>query len=639
MLLSYLRLFMALLLATTLIACASDNDNNDVNDNTPDTEQPDDTDDDQVVTPSGLTLKLMGRHATGQFDESAAEVTAFHAGTQRAFVVNALAGAVDVLDMSDPAAPEKIDTIDATGIEENSVVNSVAVHGDLIAVAVEAPVKTDNGYVAIHRADTLERISFVEVGALPDMVTFTPDGQYILTANEGEPSDDYSVDPEGSISIVGISDLDDIQVRTADFHAFNDRKEQLLADGVRIFGPNASVAQDLEPEYIAVSADSQLAFVSLQENNALARVDIESATVTDILPLGYKQHWGDDDFFGAGRGLDVSDEDGEINISNEWAGLYGMYHPDAIAAYDVGGQTYIVTANEGDARAWGEDNQAYWDGDTAQGFVEEIRVKHLVHSSGFERRVGDDMPAHLAAMAKGALLNPETFAYCGATAGDPGDCREDEMLGRLNVTWTKGYRQDDEGNPVMFTEAGVEDPAGDWLMYDNLYSFGARSFSIFNAEGERVWDSGDRFEQFLASDSCMAGSERTIPCADYFNSGHDEEQAFDSRSDAKGPEPEGVTLGQIGEKVFAFVNLERMGGIMVYDITDPTDARFVDYYNSRDNWEDNPEDNLKAAGDLGPEASTFIAAEDSPTGEPLLIVGNEVSGTTSAYRIELTFEE
>ena len=123
--------------------------------------------------------------------------------------------------------------------------------------------------------------------------------------------------------------------------------------------------------------------------------------------MGYKQHWGDDDFFGAGRGLDVSDEDGEINISNEWAGLYGMYHPDAIAAYDVGGQTYIVTANEGDARAWGEDNQAYWDGDTAQGFVEEIRVKHLVHASGFERRVGDDMPAHRFMIA--SSLTPLPF--------------------------------------------------------------------------------------------------------------------------------------------------------------------------------------------------------------------------------------
>lgn len=641
---NWLRLLMVLFLATVLVACGSDEDDGDA-DEDPVTEEPgddddsdNDNDDDQNATPSSVSLSLIGRYATGQFDESAAEITAFHAGTQRAFVVNAMAGAVDVLDLSDPANPTKVDTIETTEIEAGSVVNSVAVHGDLIAIAVQAPVKTDNGYVALHDAESLALITFVEVGAQPDMVTFTPDGQYVLAANEGEPSDDYSVDPEGSVSILTITDLDDVQVRTADFQSFNERESELKAEGVRIFGPDASVAQDLEPEYITVSEDSSLAFVSLQENNALARIDVASATVTDVFPLGYRESGLEDLMYGGSRAFDASDEDGEINIQ-QWSGVWGTYHPDAIASYSAGGQTYIVTANEGDARTWGEDTQEYWDGDTSKGFVEEIRVKHLVHPDGFARRVGDDMPAHLAALANGALLNPSEFGYCGATAGDAGDCREDENLGRLNVTWTQGYRVDDSGEPVMFNAQGIEDPEGDRLMYDRLYAFGTRDFAIWNAEGGLVWESRDSFEQYIASEACMAGSEREIPCADYFNSGHDDGDDFDSRSDAKGPEPEGVSIGHIGEKVFAFINLERMGGIMVYDVTDPTDAEFVDYYNSRDNWVDNPEENLEAAGDLGPEGSTFISAEDSPNGEPLLIVGNEVSGTTAVYQINLEFEE
>lgn len=621
----WLRLVLISLLASAMVGCGSDDDDDDPPGQEPDPQE--------APTPESISLSLVGRYASGLFDESAAEITAYHPATERAFVVNAEAGVVDVLDMSDPAEPAKLDTIGTGDIAEGSVVNSVAVHGDLIALAIEAPVKTDPGYVALYSADDLTLIDQLEVGALPDMVTFTPDGRYVLVANEGEPSDDYSIDPEGSVSIVDLADMDELVLRTADFTAFNGEEEALRAEGVRIFGPGASAAQDFEPEYITVSEDSALAFAALQENNALARIDIDSATVTDIFPLGYRQSGLEDLMYGAGRNLDVSDDDGEINIAG-WPGVWGSYHPDAIASYSAGGQTYIVTANEGDARAWGEDTQAYWDGDTSQGFVEEIRVKHLVHPEGFARRVGDDMPAHLAAMASGALLNPGNFGYCGASDGDPGDCREDENLGRLNVSWTQGYRQDDEGNPVMFNADGEEDPQGEWLMYDRLYAFGTRDFAIWNVEGELVWEGRDRFEQYLASDDCMAGTDRDIPCKDFFNSNNDDGDDFDSRSDAKGPEPEGVTVGHIGEKVFAFIGLERMGGIMVYDVTDPTSPEFNDYYNTRDNWVDNPEENLDTVGDLGPEGLTFVPAAQSPNGEALLIVGNEVSGTTAVYQID-----
>ncbi|KAF0807006.1 hypothetical protein A167_03053 [Alcanivorax sp. S71-1-4] len=620
----WLALSFSAVLVTTLAGCGGSSSDR----NPPPEEQ----------TPASLSLSLLGRYSTNQFDESAAEITAYDAAGQRVFVVNAQKGAVDVLDVSQPGEPVFLEELSVTDLVPGATVNSVALRGNLMALAVQAAVKTDNGYVALYSLDDLTRISHVGVGALPDMLTFTPDGQHVLVANEGEPSDDYQTDPEGSISIINVTDPANLTVETADFTAFNGQEAALRASGVRIYGPNASAAQDFEPEYIAVSADSSTAWAILQENNAFARIDIASATVTDILPLGYK------DIGVEGNGIDASDEDDIINIRT-FAGVRGMYLPDAIAAYEMDGATYIVSANEGDARAWGEDNDAYWgstddcsDADPSQGFVEELRVKHLVHSNGFARRCGDDMPPQLFSLAAGGLLNPDVFGYCGATAGDAGDCREDDVLGRLNISWVMGYRQHADGTPVMFNAAGEEDVAGDRIMYDELYAYGGRSFAIWDADGQLVWDSGDAFEQYLASDECMVGPQRSIPCKDYFNSGHDEGDAFDSRSDAKGPEPEGVALGAIGEKTFAFVGLERMGGVFVYDITDPQAPAFVDYFNSRENWTADPETSLSIMGDLGPEGLTFVPASQSPNGEALLIIGNEVSGSTSVFQVNRIFD-
>ena len=587
----------------------------------------DDNDAPEVITPDSITLNYLGRYSANIFGASAAEIPAFDPVNQRIFIVNAQKGAVDVLNAADPANPVLLQELTVESITEGAVVNSIAYKGGYLAVAVEAPTKTDNGWVALFDATSLEMLGYEQVGAQPDMVTFTPDGEYVLTANEGEPSTDYQIDPVGSISILGVSEGQLVEVRTAGFSAFNTQADALRSAGVRIYGPNASVEQDLEPEYIAISSDSSTAWVSLQENNALAKVDIATATVTDILPLGYKDHGT------AGNGLDVSDSDDAINIDT-WPGVLGMYQPDSIAAYEVDGETLLVTANEGDSRAWGEDDQTYWDGDASKGFVEEFRVKHLVHVSGFDRRAGDDLPPQLRDLAAGALLNPTTFAYCGATAADPGDCRADENLGRLTVAWTDGYRKDANGDPVLFDASGNQNLAGDRLMYDNLYAYGARSFSIRDSEGQLVWDSGDQLEQYFASDACMLGANRTIPCTDYFNATHDEGDTFDNRSDNKGPEPEGVTVGQLGNKTFAFIGLERIGGVMAWDITDPTAPVLVDYLNTREDWTTaDPSTVLATAGDLGPEGLVFIAPEDSPNGEALLVIGNEVSGTTAVYQI------
>lgn len=582
------------------------------------------------ATPATVTLEKIGSHATGEFLKSAAEITAFDAASKRSFVVNALAGAVDVLDLSNPAMPVKVGRIEGTSVLDGAEINSVAVRDGIVAVAMQAAVKTGLGRMALFDASTLALLSQVEIGAQPDMVTFSPDGRYVLVANEGEPSDDYQIDPEGSVSIIDVSLPKTPVVRTAGFTQYNGQEATLRAKGVRIFGPGASAAQDFEPEYIAVSADSRTAWVTLQENNALARIDLASAKVTDVTALGFK------DNSLAANAMDIQDEDDKLDIALR-PGVRSLYMPDSIAAYDAGGKTYLVTANEGDARAWGEDNKDYVNGDVTKGFMEEFRVKHLSNAKGWGGRKGDDLPAHLSALAAGGLLNPATFAYCGAAPGTPGTCRNDEVLGRLKVTWTQGYQQNPDGSPVMYTAAGLPSPTGNRIMYDHLYAFGGRSFAIWDDQGALVWDSGAAIEQFLASDACKLGSARDIPCKTYFNTGHDEFATFDARSSAKGPEPEGLAVGKVGDKTFAFVGLERMGGVLVYDITHPKAPVQMDYLNTREGWDLDPETNLDKVGDLGPEGLHFVPAAQSPNGKPLLIVGNEVSGTTAIFQLKMTY--
>jgi hypothetical protein len=508
-----------------------------------------------------IALTAIGTYDSGVFDESAAEIVAHDPSTQRLFVVNAQQGAIDVLDIEDPSNPLFVETLVS---QTGGNVNSVAVLGGVLAIAVQHPdVVQLPGTVEFYGTDG-NFLSSVVVGALPDMLTFTPDGTKVVVANEGEP-DNYCIDgdgdPEGSISIIDVSDgavgLTEADVSTADFTAFNDDSVTLRAAGVRIFGPNATVAQDLEPEYVAIDADSTTAWVSLQENNAFAVVDIASATVTDILPLGFNDHSL------PGNGLDASNRDDVINIQN-WP-VTGMYMPDAIDAYEFAGRTYIVSANEGDAR----DYDCYSE----------------------ETRIGD--------------LDLDPLAFPNAA-----DLQQNTQLGRLNTTLsfdTIGFDIVD-GEFVPVTAPATE-----------LYSYGARSFSIWATDGTLVFDSGDDFEQITAD---------LLP-AD-FNSNNDENGSFDARSDDKGPEPEGVVIAELYSKTYAFIGLERVGGVMVYDITTPKNPKFVQYVNNRDFTGDAA---AGTAGDLGPEGLTVITPEDSPNGKALLVVGNEVSGTTTIYEI------
>lgn len=535
---------------------------------------------------AALALTVLGQYRSGVYLKGAAEIVAYDPATRRAFVVNAASGQVDALDLADPAAPVLAFTIDVSDLGADA--NSVAVKGGVVAVAVQAAVRTDPGFVAFYTTDGT-RLSVVRAGALPDALTFSPDGRWVLVANEGEPADDYATDPEGSITIIdlarGAADVTQGDVRTADFRAFNGQEDALRARGVRLFGPGASAAQDFEPEWVEVAADNRTAYVSLQENNAIAVVDIESATVTAVWPLGFK------DWSAAGRwagaGLDASRR-GAVDIRH-WP-VFGIFQPDTIRLHETGGETFILGANEGDARDY--DTEGWWS--------EEFAVRAL----RLDPAAFPDAEALQAREAMGDLLVSSTLGFTGC---DPSlSTAAVQALGHADI---RAY-------------VAAE------CLYTGLYSFGGRSFAIWRVtpEGlELVWDSGSQMEETVLAAT-----------PDFFNADNRHRDVqLKRRSVNKGPEPEGLAVGEIGGRRYAFVGLERIGGVMVYDITEPAATAFVTYVNTRDFSVATTAEGATET-DLGPEGLHFVPAADSPDpqGRPVLLVGNEVSGTTTIFAID-----
>ncbi len=444
-----------------------------------------------------------------------AEIPAYDRLSRQAYVTGG--EGLQIVDLSDPSKPVAGDLIDPAvsfGLG-SSAVTSVDVCEGMVAFAVPSDPETDPGTVVFtDSAGALIRT--VTVGALPDMLTFTADCRQAMTANEGEPDD--GIDPEGSISIIDVATG---EVKTADFLAFNGQEEALKASGVRLF-PGVLAANDVEPEYIAIAKDMKTAWVTLQEANSVAVVDIASATVTDILPLGLKDHSL------LGNELDASDRDSVINIRS-WP-LLGMYMPDAIAAFRRGRHQYYLTANEGDARNADE------------------RVSSLA-------------------------LDSLEFT-------DPEELQSDFNIGRIQVSAIDGNLEGDSD-------------------FEALYSYGARSFSIWNERGELVYDSGSDIEAIVAS--------------------YTPEAFEDGRSDNKGPEPEGVEIGRVGNKIYAFIGLERTNQILVYDVSRPTSPVFMQL--------------LQHPGDENPEGLKFLSRGESPNQCPTLLVTNEGSDTLTVYQL------
>lgn len=504
------------------------------------------TDDDKPVpAPSGLlSLNYIGSFDPSGSNNSTTEIVVHDPQTKRLFTTSAITGVLDIIDFANPAAPSVVRSV---SLSPYGGITSVAVKNGIVAVASPAAVPQDNGSVVFFDTNG-NFIKQVIVGANPDMITFTPDGTKILTANEGEPNAGYTVDPEGSVSIIdisgGIAGLSQADVTTLLFTGYNAQEAALVAGGIRKLKASSTLSQDLEPEYIAITKDSTKAFVTLQENNAVAEIDLNSKTFSALWPMGKK------DMSLPGNGFDASDNNGQILIAN-WP-VKSFYEPDGIATYKIGNTHYIVTANEGDEKEFNSLNE--------------------------RTTIG----------AAGYALDPAIFPQAEML-------KASHNLGRFRVTNLNGNNDAD-------------------AQFEEINSVGSRSFSIFNADTRQiVYDSGDDFERITA---------QMVPAV--FNSDH-ETNSPKNRSRAKGPEPEGVTLATIGGETFAFISLERVGGVMVYKVTNPNAPTFVDYKNTRST--------SAYGGDNGAEGITYIPAAESATGKGYIVVANEISGTLTIYEI------
>jgi predicted extracellular nuclease len=425
-------------------------------------------------------------------------------------------------------------------------VNSVDVKNGIIAVGYENANTALPGFVALFNAADNSLIKTIQVGILPDDVTFSPDGLKLLVANEAE-----ALSALGTISIIDLSGgaANAFVSNTISFASLNGAEAALRDRGLAI-APGQPAAGDIEPEYITISADGTRAYVTLQEVNGVAVIDLTNPAADRPLSI---QPLGTVDRNLAGNVLDTSDQDGGINLRN--VNIQSLIQPDAIASYTVGGVTYFITANEGDAR---------------------VNVTDSV-------RFG----------SAGYVLDPTLYPNAAAL-------KANAELGRLNVLTTTG---DTDGD-------------GD---FDIITTLGGRSISIFKQEADgsitKVRETGGEFEAIIAANNpAIFNSNQSVAA-----------NSLDTRSDDKGPEPEGVTIGIINGRTYAFVGLERVGGYMVYDVTDPANAIFVSY-------------KPQTADDRGPETSAFVSAADSPTGQALLLSGQEISNTVTLYSVQVQSE-
>jgi 2',3'-cyclic-nucleotide 2'-phosphodiesterase/3'-nucleotidase/5'-nucleotidase len=500
-------------------------------------------------TGTGVHLHPLGTHSTGEFDRSASEIAAFHPATARLWVVSGTKGLL-LLDIADPTKPTAVRTVD---IGEPT---SVAIHGDVVAAVVPGPAGSTGA--AVFMDPDGRELARVAVGHGPDMCTFSPDGRWLLVANEGEPTE--AIDPPGSISIIDLQDGPvKATARTATFDAFNSQRAALAEQGAHFAMKDATVAQQAEPEYIAIAPDGTTAYVTLQEINAMAIVDIASATVTKVVGLGLKDY--------SRSGLDASDKDAGIDI-RPWP-VYGLRQPDAVVCWTHGGTTYMATANEGEVRELGEWSEAVRVAD-AKLDPARFPAKHPTDSR----------------MGMGAIAEPGN-------------------LGRMNISLP------------------ASDANGDGLL-ERLVGFGGRGVTIWStANGSigKVWDSGDQVERRIAA---------RAPAL--HNADSTRGSSADRRSPTKGPEPEGLALGEAHGRRLLFCGLERPGGVVTWDVTDPAAPTLVDFAVRRDAAVD-PAKALAAAGDLAPEGLLFVPASQSPNRQPLLVVCNEVSGTTTIWEV------
>lgn len=521
------------------------------------------------TTPAKATL--VGRYAQNT-TAGMSEIVAYHAASRSMFITvdsattkssfqrislanlgsTALASPVTASNLTAGSVTSVSADVNGAGFTAGGV-QTLAISGNLLAIAVQATPKTDNGVVAFYRLDALGNATYlkkVTVGSLPDGMAFTPDGSKLVVANEGELSVSFAtdgIDPDGTISVIAVANGTPADTATtlgfADFNIDGSRFSELPA-AVRIGRSGATVAQDMEPEYVSITPDGTKAHVTLQENNAVAVVDLATNRIERIVAMGFKNHGL------AANALAPSDKVAATApfALKSYPNLFGVYMPDGIASFTVNGVSYFITANEGDDR---------------DDFLASAETQRAGHAS--------------------IVLSPTAFPNAAVLKGET-------ELGRLNIIRTMGLNNQGQ--------------------YERLYTLGGRSFSIYNAQtGAQVYDSGSDLERRAYA---------TLPISLLGNS-----QVKD-RLDNKGPEPESVVVGQVRGRPHAFVALERTSAILVYDVSNPASPVFVQWLQNT---------TTLADGDVSPEGLAFVPADQSPSGQALLLAGHEVSGTVSVWEL------
>ena len=499
------------------------------------------------------SLEVVNSYSTGYSDQDGgvAEIIAYNKDNQKAYLVNGRERTIDILKYDEAEKSFVLDQrVDLSEMIEGFTfgdVTSVDVDTNFqrIAVAVQAEDYAANGAILILDYDG-KYVTHFECGVQPDFVMFSQDGSMVLTADEGEPREGFGegiVDPIGSVTIVKLEE-EGQPVTTVNFEEWDAKRDELLAKNI-LLKKDLKPSEDFEPEYIAMTASPREIYVSLQEANAIATLDLESMSFTSIDSLGFKDHREEENALDA-----IKDKEIKIETQN----LMGARMADAIAVVEVEGKTYLFTANEGDASEWGEGDNEYTNMTTIE--------------------AGKDAE---------------------------GEAIEIEVLDKEKME-------------------GLPEEEVDFLI-------GGRSFTVYEKteEGlELVYDSGKDFEEITA---------KLFP--ENFNASH-KNNKLDNRSDAKGPEPEDVSIYETEDSVYVFVALERICGVMFYefDKANMSEGKFRAYVNNRDFSVDFPEEGADpASGDLGPEWIEIIPAEDSPTGECMLLVSNEVSGTVTLINV------
>ncbi|MEM7024890.1 MAG: alkaline phosphatase, partial [Pseudomonadota bacterium] len=245
-----------------------------------------------------IELSVIGRYTMGYYDIGGSVPAAYDPPTQTLFVVTVDCGWIDSVDLRDPTEP-KLKRRELA-LLFGGFPQSIALSNGILAVALSSPLKTLPGKVLFFDTDGNQIGNVVRAGVKPVQIRFTPDGRKAVVVNQGEANDSYEIDPKGTITLIdlGIDDPNcrgaacdiDPKGRQLDFDAFNNQKAALIRAGVRIYGPGASVAQDIEPEAVAIAPDGSRAWVSLQRNNAMAVIDLETEQIAEIFALEPKDH-------------------------------------------------------------------------------------------------------------------------------------------------------------------------------------------------------------------------------------------------------------------------------------------------------------------------------------------------------------